>query len=222
MEVVSIDLVDIPADRGVARGGVLALCDGAHGVERHIIGIINEDQVVEAEVACERAGFHRHAFLQAAITGEGDDMVVENAMGGCVEAGLAHFGRDGKTDGIRHALAERACGGLDAGGFVELRMSGSDAAELAEIFDFFQGQAIAREVEPAVEEHAAVACGEDEAVAVQPVWLIRIEAHYGAEENGSDVRRAKREAKVAGFAFRDGVHGQSTCVAGGDFERSGV
>ena len=222
VEVVSIDLVDIPADGGVARGGVLALRDRAHGVERHIVGIVNEDQVVEAEMACECAGFHRHAFLQAAITSEGDDMVVENAVGGCVEAGLAHFGRDGKTNGIRHALAERACGGLDAGRFVELRMSGSDAAELAEIFDFFQRQAIASEMQPAVEEHAAVACGEDEAVAIQPAGLIGIEAHGGAEENGSDVRRAKREAKVAGFAFRDGVHGQPTGVAGCDFERSGV
>ena len=119
-------------------------------------------------------------------------------------------------------MAERACGGLDAGRFVELRMSRSDAAELAEIFDFFQRQAIASEMQPAVEEHAAVACGEDEAVAVQPARLVGIEAHRRAEENGSDIRRAKREAEVAGFAFRDGVHGQPTGVAGCDFERSGV
>ena len=222
VEVVSIDLVDIPPDGSVARGGVLALCDGAHGIERHIVRIINEDQVVEAEVAGERAGFHRHAFLKAAITCERDDMVVENAVRGCVEAGLAHFGRDSKTNGIRYALAERARGGLDAGGFVKLRMAGSDAAELAEIFDFFQGHAVSREVEPAVEEHAAVACGEDEAVAVQPAGRIGIEAHQGSEENGSDVRRAKREAEVAGFAFRNGVHGQSTGVAGGEFKRRGV
>ena len=173
-------------------------------------------------MAGERAGFHRHAFLKAAITCERDDMVVENAVRGCVEAGLAHFGGDGEADGIRYALAERARGGLDAGGFVKLRMAGSDAAELAEIFDFFQGHAVSREVEPAVEEHAAVACGEDEAVAVQPAGRIGIEAHQGSEENGPDVRRAKREAEVAGFAFRNGVHGQSTGVAGGEFKRRGV
>ena len=119
-------------------------------------------------------------------------------------------------------MAERPSGSLDAGGFVELRMTGSDAAELAEIFHLIHRNGVASEMQPAVEEHAAVACGEDEAVAVQPAGLIGIEAHRGSEENGSDVRRAKREAEVAGFAFRDGVHGQSACVAGGDFESSGV
>ena len=170
----------------------------------------------------ERAGFHRHAFLEAAITRKRDDMVVENAVGGCVEAGLAHFGRDGKTNSVRYSLAERAGGGLDAGCFVKFRMSGSDAAELAEIFDIFQRNSVSREVEPAVEEHAAMACGEDEAVAVQPAGLIGVEAHRGSEKNGSDVRRAKREAEMARFAFRDGVHGQSTGVAGGEFKRRGV
>jgi len=133
-EIVAIDLLDIPAVGDIARGSVLALRHRRHRVERHIVGIINEDQIIETEVAGERAGFLRDAFLQTTVAGERDDMVVENPVRRRVETRLAHFSGNRKAHGVRHALPERAGGCLDAWRFVKLRMAGSDAMELAEIF----------------------------------------------------------------------------------------
>jgi hypothetical protein len=101
-------------------------------------------------------------------------------------------------------------------------MTGSDATKLAEIFELFQRHTVAREVKPAVEEHAAVACREDEAVAIEPAGLIGVEAHGRAEEDRSNIGGSKREAEVAGFAFRDSVHSQAARIAGCDFKRRGV
>ena len=93
-------------------------------------------------------------------------MVIKNRVGWGVEPALAHFSRNRVANGIRDTLAERPSGSLDTGGFVELRMAGGDAVKGAEIFHVFQGNSEAREVEPTVEEHAAVTGREDEAVAV--------------------------------------------------------
>ena len=38
-----------------------------HGVERDVVGIVDEDQVVEAVVAGEGDGLPGHAFLKAAV-----------------------------------------------------------------------------------------------------------------------------------------------------------
>ena len=77
-------------------------------------------------------------------------------------------------------------------------------------------------MEPAVEEHAAVAGGEHEAVAVQPARLGGMERHGGPEQRGANVGGSEWKAEVAGFAFGDGIHGQSAGIAGGEFERGGI
>ena len=80
------------------------------------------------------------------------------------EAALGH----GHADGVGDALAERAGGGLDAGGVAELGVTRRAAAPLAERLQVVQRQVVAGEVEHRVEQHARVAGGEDEAVAVRP------------------------------------------------------
>ncbi len=84
-----------------------------------------------------------------------------------------------------------------------------------EIGNVLDGNAVSREVEPAVEEHGAVACGEDETVAIEPTRGVGIEVHAFAEEDGSDFRAAEWEAKVAGVAGVDGVHGEASGFGGG-------
>ena len=101
-------------------------------------------------------------------------------------------------------------------------MTRCDAMELAEAFQIIQRHAVARKVEPAVEEHAAVAGGEDKAVAVQPARLGGVERHGSPEQRGANVGGSERKAEVAGFAFGDGIHGQSAGIAGGEFERGGI
>ena len=221
-KIVAIDLLDIPAVGHITRGGVLALRHRCHRVERHIVGIINEDEVVESEVAGERAGFLRHAFLQAPIARERDDMVIENPVRRRVETRLAHLAGNREAHGVRHALPEGAGGCFNARRFVKLWMPRRDAVELAEIFQVIQRHAVACEMQPTVEEHAPVAGRENKAVAIQPARLGGVEGHCRSEERGSDVGGSKREAEVAGFAFGDGIHGQTAGIACGEFERGGI
>ena len=102
-------------------------------------------------------------------------MVIENGMLGGIETGGGHLLGGGETDGIGDALSEGAGGGLDAGCLAELRVAGGAAFERPEVLDGVEGDVVAGEVQPRVEEHRAVAGGEDEAVAVDPAGHVGVE-----------------------------------------------
>ena len=95
-------------------GRVLALRLLGHGVERDVVGVVDEDQVVELLVTGKLERLHRHAFLHAAVAGEADDVMIEDRVLLGVEARLGHLGRDGHADGVGDALPERARRGLHA------------------------------------------------------------------------------------------------------------
>ena len=140
---------------------------------------------------------------------EADDVVVEERVLGGVELRGGAFPGKGEADGVRDALPERAGGGLDAWGFMILGVSRGDGMELAEGCDIVLGNGVTGKVQPAVEEHRAVACGKDEAVAVEPAGGVRVEIHAFAEKDGTDFGAAERQAEVAGIAGVDGVHGET-------------
>ena len=166
----------------------------------------------------QRAGFAGHAFLQAAVPGQADNPVVENAVLGGVETRFRHLARHGQSDRVGHALAQRTGGALHAGRFAELRMTGRDAAELTEIFHLLERHIVAGEMEPAVEEHAAVAGGENKAVAVEPARLGRIVTQGRAEKHRADFRASQGQTQVTGLAGGNGVNGQAPRIARGQRE----
>ena len=55
------------------RAAVSSLCVLRHGIEGDVVGIVNEDEIIELEVPGESDRFLRHAFLQAAVAGEADE-----------------------------------------------------------------------------------------------------------------------------------------------------
>ena len=122
--VVAIDGLHVPAERLKALAGVLALRRVRHRVERDVVRIVDEDQIIEPEVAGESARFRRDAFLQAAVAGEADDVVVEDLVLGGVEPRRRHLRRHRDADRIAHALAERAGRAFHAGRLEKLRMPG--------------------------------------------------------------------------------------------------
>ena len=85
---------------------------------------------------------------------------------------------------------------IDAGGFMKLRVAGCDGMEFAEGSDIILGNGVSGNMQPAVEEHRAVACGENEAIAVQPARGVGIEAHVFPKEDGTDLGAAKWESEV--------------------------
>ncbi|MNT07003.1 hypothetical protein D3C72_1416910 [compost metagenome] len=125
-------------------------------------------------------------------------------------AGELLFG-DRHADGIGDALAERAGRRLDAGGVTIFRVAGGLGAHLAELLDVLDGHVlVACQIEQAVEEHRTVAGRQDEAVAVRPERVLRVEVQIPGEENGGDVGAAHRHAGVAGIGFFHRVHGEET------------
>ena len=48
----------VPAERLETLAGVLALRGRGHRVERHVVRIVNQDEVIEPEVPGERDGLH--------------------------------------------------------------------------------------------------------------------------------------------------------------------
>ena len=218
-EVVAVDGDRVPALGGEILLRVLALGDVGHGVERHVVGIIDEDQVIEAVVAGEGDGLLGDAFLKAAVAVDGEDVLVEDRVLRGVEARGGAFAGERVADGIADALAERAGGRLDARRFMELRVPRRDRVQRAEFFHLVTGNRVTGEMQPAVEEHRAVAGGENEAVAVEPLRGIRVVAHGLAEQHGTDFGAAERQAEVAGVTGVDGIHGEATGFIGGLSER---
>jgi hypothetical protein len=121
---VTIDDLHGPAVGFEALGCVFALGLIGHGVERNVIGVVNENEVVEGLVAGKSRGFARNAFLQAAVARETNDMEIKDRVIGRIETRSGHLAGHGHADGIAHALAERAGGALDTGGHAILGVAG--------------------------------------------------------------------------------------------------
>ena len=210
-----LDAQDLEAVRLVALGRVFALRLRRHRVERDVVRIVDDDQVVEAQVARQRRGFGRDALLHAPVAGQAPDRLVEDARAGVVEPRRQHLGRDCLPDRVADALAERARGRLDAGGVMKLRVPRRLRFPLAKVPDVVERERIAREVQPAVEKHAAVPRREDEAVATEPLRIAGVVAKEVAVEDGADLGVTQRQSDVSGSGGADGVHRESAGNRGG-------
>ena len=194
VEIMTIDLHRVPAEGLETLAGVVALRHFGHRVEGDVVGIIDEDEIVQPEVTGEGDRLGSDPFLEAAVARETDDRLVENDVVGRIEFRRRHLRGEGVADRIADALSERTGRGLDSDGLSELGVTRGLAVQLAEVFDLLHRQIVAREVEPAVEEHAAMAGGKDEAVAIEPLRLRGIVAEGAAKQHRADFRRAERQA----------------------------
>jgi hypothetical protein len=112
-------------------------------------------------------------------------------------------------------LAERSGSGFNTVSVAYFRVTGGLATELAEAFEFIHGEVVTGEVEEAIEEHRAVATGEDEAVAVDPFRVGGVMLEVFEPKNGGDIGHAHRESRVAGFGSLDGIDRESADCIGG-------
>jgi hypothetical protein len=124
------------------------------------------------------------------------------------QAGVEHPLAEGQAGAHRDALAKRAGGGLDAGRVAVLGVAGGGRAELAEVLEVLEREAVPGEVEHRVEEHRGVAGAEHEAVAVRPVGVLGRVAHHARVEHVGDRGERHRRAGVAGVRLLHRIHGQ--------------
>jgi hypothetical protein len=89
----------------------------------------------------------------------------------------------------------------------------------AKFFHLIEGdERKTRKMQPAVKEHRAMPRAEDEAITIQPARFLGIETECVAEQHCADFSAAERQAKVAGRAGMNGVHGEASGFVGGTGE----
>lgn len=164
-------------------------------------------------MACHGGRLGGDALLEAAVTGDAEDGVVERggALGRIrVEQAALVARRHRHADRVGDTLAQRAGGGLHAGGVAVLRVAGGLRAPGAERLQVVQLQAVAGEVELDVEGQAGVARGEDEPVAAGPVRVRRVVPHQLLEEKIGGRGQAHGRTRMAVTDLLHGIHGQDT------------
>ena len=151
-------------------------------------------------------GLVADAFHQAAVTQEHVGVVVDDGVACAVELGGQQLFGQREAHGIGDALAQRAGGGFHAGGDAHFGVAGRLAVQLAEVLEFVDRQRVAREVQQRVDQHGAVAVGQDEAVTVSPLRVDGVVLEVTAPQCHGHVGHAHGGAGVAGVGLLNGIH----------------
>jgi len=164
-------------------------------------------------MARERRRFVRDAFLQVAVGHDRVDAIIGDRHVRRVERRGVKLLRDGETDRVARALAERAGGDFNAFGLVALGMAGSEAAPLAEILELVERHLLETgQVQQRINQHRAVARRENKAIAIGPLRVLRIELQVLRPEHKREIGAAHGQTAVAALRFlhridREGADG---------------
>ena len=196
--VVAVYLLDKPSPRLIFLGRVfhghhLGLCG-----ELDVVGIIEHDEVVEAQCAGDAACALRDFLLHAAVGDVGIDGLAHHVA----QTGLEKFGGDGGTHGKRVPLSQRPGSVLDAAGEFTLGVAGSHRAPLAELLQVVERE-LADECQLRVEHGSHVARVEEEAVAAFPLGIFGVVDEKFGVEHVDEVGSAHSTSGVARFGFFD-------------------
>ena len=207
-EVVDVGhVLDVPAVGLEALALVLGV-EGERGraVDRDAVVVVEEDELPEPEGARERGGLLGDALHQVPVGGDPVDAVVDDGVARAVVALAEELLRHRHADRVRDPLAERAGGGLDAGGEEVLRVPGCERLPLAEALDLLEGEVVPGQVQGGVLEDAGMPSREDEAVAVRPVGVRRVRPHDIPVEDVGHGSERHRGPRMACVGLLDRVH----------------
>ncbi len=218
----AIDGLHLPVQGLKTEGRVFALRLIRHSIERHVVRIVDQNQVIKALMSGKGDGFQGYALLHAPIAGQGDHVMIENRMLRSIEVRFQHLASYRHTHGVADTLPQRTSGGLNPRRVMKLGMAGGLAVELTERFDVGQRQIVATQVEPRIEKHGAVSGRENKTVAVNPTRAFRIVLECVTIKHCSHLRCTQRKSQVSGLAGMDGVHGQATGLIGSFCEKESL
>ena len=225
--------LDLPAVGLEALGDVLA--GEAHrglAVDGDAVVVVEVDEPAQLEVAGQAGRLGGDALHEIAVGDDGVDEVVGHRVAR-PEPGGEHGLAQREAHAVGEALAERTGGALHAGEHPELRVARGAGVELAKLLQVVERAVEAGQVEQRVEQHRAVAGGQDEPVAAQPARLVGIEAQVARPQHVGHVRGAHGHAGVAALRLLHAVGGQHAdgvdrlldelggCGGQGDGPRSG-
>ena len=222
LEIVGIaDAQHVPAVSLEARCDILGEGDAGLALDGDVVVVVDPAQVVELEMAGQRGRLRADAFHQAAVAADRVDVVVEQVEAGPVVAAGQPLARDRHADAGGDPLAQRTGRRLDAGHPVIFRVPRRLAVELAEVADVVErdrrlAQAFvlgvdrlgAGEMQDRPQQHRGMAVRQDEAVAIGPDRILRIEAHDPVPQRIDQRRQRHRRAGMARLGLLDRVDGQ--------------
>src|SRR5205814_1888862 len=114
LHVLAIDFLNVESVRFETLSSVFALSFLGRGIKGDGIRIVDEDQIIEAEMSGKSARFGRNPFLHVAIAREADDMLIENLVLAGVETSSRHLCCHGYPDCVTDALPEWPCRAFDS------------------------------------------------------------------------------------------------------------
>eukprot|EP00659_Diplonema_papillatum_P022586 gene22587-biopygen22916 len=179
-------------------------------VDGDAVVIVEGNQLAKAQGTGQGGDFVGNAFHHAAITEEHVGVVVDNVVVRAVELRSQHFFSQGKTHGVGQALAQWTGGGLNARGVAVFRVARGAAVDLAEVFQVVDGDVVAGQVQQRVDQHRAVAVGQDEPVTVGERRVARVVFQVVTPKYLGDIRHAHRGTGMAAVGFLHGIHAEGT------------
>ena len=194
---VTVDLDDVPVVGLEASGHVFGKGDGGTAVDGNTIVVIEQDEVVQSQVTGQGAGLVRNALFQAAVTVNDVDIVIEEVVTFFVELGGQVLLGNGHAHAVAEALAQGTGGHFDTEVQIELGVTGGLRAPLTELLEIVEAEVVAAEVEHAVDEHAAVARGQDETIAIEPAGIGGVMLHDPGKQGVSRGGHTHGHAGVA-------------------------
>ena len=172
-------------------------------------------------MAGQRGGFRADALHQAAVAANGVDVVVEDLVVRPVVPAGQPLARDRHADAGGNPLTQRTGRRLDSRDPVIFRMPRRLAVELAEMADVVERdrrlaqplvlrihRAGARQMQDGPQQHRGMAVRQDEAVAIGPDRVLRIEAHDPVPERVDQRGQRHRRAGMARLRLLDGIDGK--------------
>ena len=112
-----------------------------------------------------------NAFHQATVAQEHISIVVNNREAFTVEFFRQQILSQSHAHCIGDALTQWACGGFHAIGIAVFRVAWGFAVPLTEVFQIFNRQIVASQMQQRVNQHRSVAVGQHETVAIHKVWI---------------------------------------------------
>ena len=159
--------------------GLLAGGQGGIPFDGDVVVEKDGDEVAETQVSGQGGGFRRHALHQVAVRAQGIDSIVEQDR---IDLLRQKTPPHGHAHGNGQALSQGPGGGFHAGGMTELGMPRRFAAELPKGPEIIQGQAVAGQVQHAVEKHGGMAAGQYETIPPRPFRVEGIVAQVAGKQ----------------------------------------
>ena len=199
-----------PAPGLILLGGILVR-DGA-GIrgELDIVGIVEHDQVAQAEEPGDAACALRNLFLHPAVGDEGKRLVRHPFAEASAQEPLGNGGA--YRAGV--ALAQRPGGVLDPAADIQLGVAGRGAAPLAEALQLLE-RVLPAQRQHRVEHRRHVARIQEEPVPDMPGRVRGIIAQELGVEDIDEIGPAHRPSRVAGFGLLDHGGGEDADIVGG-------